>query len=140
MHRAFSSECDTSGEVIVYDGSHGDNYYIVDEGIVDVYRRVKPASLGGDQSVAIPVDHLKMTTASGKEFLRARTLTSGSWFGELTIKFPNHVSEYRYVARTPCKLHAMERSHFQQVSNNICPFSDDHPRLHVETHPLNISL
>ena len=35
------------GEVCCGDGSHGDNYYIVDEGIVDVYRRGNQRRWGG---------------------------------------------------------------------------------------------
>ena len=113
-------------EVIVYDGSHGDNYYIVSEGTVDVYRKLEPSHCGKNNNDPLmssageinekPLDHLIITTPSGKDYTRVRTLNSGDWFGELTLKFPNMVSQYRYIARTPCKLHAMERSYFQQVS------------------------
>ena len=101
-------------EVVVYEGSHGDNYYIVNKGILDVYRPVYEE--GNNHYIVNRGDEMEMTTSKGKRYIKVKTLNPGDWFGELTLKFPKLVSEERIVARTPCQVYAMERSHFQQLA------------------------
>ena len=103
------------GEVIVYEGSPGDNYYIVNHGILDVYRRVDNIGPVKSEVLALNTNN-QMETTTGKLYYKVKTLNPGEWFGELALKFPSKVSDERIVARTPVQVYAMERSHFQQLA------------------------
>jgi CRP-like cAMP-binding protein len=100
------------GETVVYEGSSGDNYYIVNKGTLNVYRRVDnvKTSLSSNDVV------IDMITDNGKEYVKIKTLNPGDMFGELVLKFPKRVNEERIVATSDCQLYAMERSHFQQLA------------------------
>ena len=102
------------GEVVVYEGSRGDNYYILNKGVLDVYRRID--NLDNVDETYLGEDNKMITSKGRKRYVKVKTLNPGDWFGELALKFPSKVSEERIIARTPVQVYAMERSHFQQLA------------------------
>jgi len=124
-------------ETVVYEGSCGDNYYIVNKGILDVYRRVDNVQTSVKPDTLATLVDGKMTTQTGKQYIKIKTLHPGDMFGELSVKFPRRVNEERIVARSNCQLYAMERSHFQQLARTGAHHLQDRfNRYASQLHPL----
>ena len=83
------------GETVIHENALGDNFYIIDQGELDIYR---------------------VNSGSGNQLVHMQTLGPGDSIGELAIKFPNRVSDVKVKARTDVQLLAMERSKFQELS------------------------
>eukprot|EP00943_MAST-04B_sp_MAST-4B-sp1_P002730 g2730.t1 len=83
------------GETVIHQNALGDNFYIVDQGELDIYR---------------------VNSGSGSKLVHIQTLGPGDSVGELAIKFPNRISDVKVKAKTDVSLLAMERSKFQELS------------------------
>ncbi len=83
------------GETVIHENALGDNFYIIDQGELDIYR---------------------VNSGSGNKLVHMQTLGPGDSIGELAIKFPNRVTDVKVKARTDVQLLAMERSKFQELS------------------------
>ena len=87
--------CFKEGETVIHENALEDNFYIIDQGELDIYR---------------------VNSGSGNKLVHMQTLGPGDSIGELAIKFPNRVSDVKVKARTDVQLLAMERSKFQELS------------------------
>jgi len=81
-------------DVIIQQGDDGDNFYIIDKGVVDCYRKTEDGE--------------------GSENKLVLTYQEKGAFGELAIMY-NAPRAATCVARTDCRLYALERKAFKHI-------------------------
>eukprot|EP00003_Mantamonas_plastica_P032447 TRINITY_DN880_c1_g2_i4.p1 TRINITY_DN880_c1_g2~~TRINITY_DN880_c1_g2_i4.p1 ORF type:complete len:408 (+),score=145.68 TRINITY_DN880_c1_g2_i4:188-1411(+) len=84
----------TAGEVVIEQGAEGDNFYVVDQGVCDIYVRGPNETEGHGTHVF--------------------TAEAGASFGELALMY-NCPRAATVVAQTDCRLWAMDRLTFRRI-------------------------